>query len=457
MLESFAWVLTSGLLQEFTTKPSVAQWNHFEKYSQRVRSLRYPGNMLGTRAFDLIAKTRTRLTVFPNLRTLNWDDGMSFDQCVIFMHNKITTMSATFDDEKELEIARTSLMDITRMPKITRFTLEMFYPMNTIEPIAAPLLSSMSNLEGLEILPFHFISGIAKPVSLLQHLRVVEFQWVHLDESTVEKSVSGDLNFEPGAFPRLEELSFCASFSDAIRFIVTPNGPKNLKKLSINSQDLESPMAYRALIAAIATTYESLTFLTLSCFCSWEIWCELPIEHQPTYEPFAIDILKPLFRLHGLLYLKVTYWGSLGLCDKDLEEIAIAFPSIETLDLNPLPMFPRTSDLTLSSILRFADHCPRLQELSFLIDTSHTTIPELQAAFQRAPRMKLKSLRLGIVGELREEETIAFLLSWVCPPECCVECEIELEGEEWDCDQSQRVSKLISLFHVAQTGKTLSL
>lgn len=411
--------------------------------------------MLGTSAFDIIAKTRTRLTIFPNLRTLNWDDGMSFDQCVIFMHNEITTLSVTFNDETELEIARTSLMDITRMPNITRLTLEMFHPMTTIEPIAAPLLSSMSNLEGLEILPFHFISGIAKSVSLLQHLRVVEFRWEHLDEPTVEKSVSGDLNFEPGAFSRLEELSFCASFSDAIRFVVTPNGPKNLKKLRINSQDLESPMAYRALIAAIATTYESLTFLALSCFYSWELGSDLPIEHQPTYEPFAIDILKPLFKLHGLLFLKVIYWGSLGLRDKDLEEIAIAFPSIETLDLNPRPMFPQTSDLTLSSILRFADHCPRLQELSFLIDASHTTIPELQAAFQRAPRMNLKSLHLGIVEALEEEETIAFLLSWVCPPECCVVCEIE--EEEGDREQSQRISKLISLFHVAQMGKTLSL
>ncbi|KXN83439.1 hypothetical protein AN958_01453 [Leucoagaricus sp. SymC.cos] len=384
---------------EFSRLPDSSDWKRFQKYTKRVREFSYNEDAyeveIHQSVFDDVARTRTTLSILPNVHTLTWRAYPPL--CVMFMHSNVRRFAIHLPELVKNSSLRPFFDDIiSRMPRLTHFDIRTNIPVNVLERDIIHLLSSLLNLQKLTTPRFFFTSRIANCLSQLPKLGCIEFQYF-------EEQGTGDPNdiaiFRPeldeGAFPLLWDLSVAASYPHVERFLTIPFAPSNLTMLYVESPTFEYPTAIHQLLTAISENCQMLKLLALISPRQdpGNLADVSDISHR-----VDINTLKPVFACGNLTSLEVVHQFPLKLSQKDLEILALRWPSLETLNLNTEPHNFLTSELTLEALFPFAQHCPRLTYLGLFIDASSpSSIPPFNPTSPPYPSFKrLRRISLGL-------------------------------------------------------------
>ncbi|KAG5650157.1 hypothetical protein H0H81_000512 [Sphagnurus paluster] len=411
----------------FTRPLESNDWRRFDRYRRRVRTLYYHTSeaeyILHPSTFDDLARTRTSFDILPCLHTLKWHARIAL--CVLFMHRHIRTFAVMLPSSSSLG----SLFDqvAARMPAITHLDLRMSLSMRAIEPHTTTLLASLTKLTKITLPRFCLTTALAEHLSRLPHLESIEFQY--LDEQG-RGDPADVLDFSPvltqGAFPALSDLNTTITYTHAARFFTASFAPTALTSLYLDSTLIESPTATRALTTVLAESCQLLKSLALVSLVDASTVLSTPPDPDTC---LAIADLRPLFRCTRLTSLEVVHHAPLRLSLADVEELARAWPAIETLLLNTEPAYLASAHLTLHALVPFARHCPSLRVLGLFLDAS---APATAVADELPPFAALRRLSMG-VSPLAPRSTgaAALFLSHLVPRRCPPACRIE-SGVTWD-------------------------
>jgi hypothetical protein len=148
--------------------------------------------------------------------------------------------------------------------------------------------------------------------------------------------------------------------------------------------------------------------------------------------------------------LEIVHQHSLNLSQDDLEDLALRWPSLETLNLNTEPFDFQSSNLTLEALLPFARHCPNLAHLGLFIDASSDRMPTTCSQNSPLPSFRrLHRLATGL-SVINDPTTVAVYLSKILPLDCSIESGIIYE-ETLDLteEQAATVAKRYDLWAIA--------
>ncbi|KDR71523.1 hypothetical protein GALMADRAFT_281781 [Galerina marginata CBS 339.88] len=418
-------------LYEFDRLPESADWKRFEKYANRVRRLVYepdgltPPRKMKQSVFDDVARTRTRLDILPNMHTLQWRAPLSIS--IMFMHSGIKSFTVWLPLQLETISPRPFFQDIAaRMPNLASLDVRSYVPLRCIETEMANLLMLLSKLQRITLPRYYFTTCIAETLSGLEHLGIIEFQYVPeqgcgsvFDVSTFNPSLS------EGSFPALWDHSMAVTFDDASRFFNLSFTPTNITMLYIDSYEIETPTALHNLLSVIAENCQLLKFLALLSLrdASLTTLAENPYD---TGLMVTMDHLKPVLKLANLTALEFTQQYPLVLNPADIELLASSWPAIETLSLNSEPVHLSQSNLTLDALTPFARHCRKLHHLGLFIDA--TSIPQPPIA-SIVPFQSLKRLSMG-VSIIEGPDAVALYLSKIVPLNVKLDCGITWEESD---------------------------
>ncbi|KAF8968543.1 hypothetical protein BDZ97DRAFT_1902880 [Flammula alnicola] len=435
---------------EFERLPEAADWKRFEKYGSRVRRLIYrasPGShSLRQSVFDDIARTRTRLDILPNMHTLVWKEA-PLGLCIMFMHGGVKHFSVFLPIDLYAISPRPFFEDISaRMPNLINLDIRSIVPVRAIEKETIDLMTQLPKLQKITFPRFYLTTRIAEALSRLEHLGVIEFQYLeeqgfgdHLDVDSFTPTLS------EGAFHALWDLSMTTSFADAARFLNIPFAPTNLTMLYIDSNSIiETATSMHKLISILAENCQLLKYLALVSLRDPTIPCVPDTEQDEAYN-ITIDTLKPALKLPNLTSMEIVHQYPLSLTQQDVELLATSWPSIETLLLNTEPVYLAQSNLTLEALLPFARHCRRLQHFGLFIDASSSVdVPHLSSLTSSfVPFQSLRRLSMGI-SIITDDNTVALYLSQLLPLECRIDCGITWDEDRPDrCEAWSRVAELV--------------
>ncbi|THH13451.1 hypothetical protein EW146_g6764 [Bondarzewia mesenterica] len=366
----------------FKTVPSQADWARFAPYARRVRRLEYSTSAsslnvirLDQSVFNDIARTRTSLVIFPNLRSFTWlvPQHNVLPYRTLFMHDNVQELRTFIITGGDYGPAAQVSDIVGRMPSLTSFVLDQSYPHNAHAIIAplADLVRGLPRLKQVTVPKSLLTPRIMEELSRLQDLETVQFDLIcdHAVEYITESVTSFEAHLLEGAFPALWDLSLGISFADAKRFLTEGTPLPKLTCLLISSLKLDDADVVQDFLSALVVTYPNLLHLYLDIVVpQWE---------QPSsYLPITFNHIRPILSLKELITFEIRNNLSIIILECDIAEMGAALPNLENLVLNPEPfMLPRPT-LTIFSLYTFAEHFPKLKKLGVYIDAGVSGIPE---------------------------------------------------------------------------------
>ncbi|TFK61097.1 hypothetical protein BDN72DRAFT_965365 [Pluteus cervinus] len=438
--------------QKFVRRPEPQDWTVFGKISRRVKKLTIEADtVLPSRSvFDDITKTRIHHEILPNLWSLKWLSDASLG--VIFLHAGIQELAFQIDyrflDEAKIFMRNTSFFS----RNITTISIETCsenglmdpQPVGLIEAELTSWLAQLHDLRVLDIPRFWLTSHVFKTLGQLPHLVHLDFkldpgQYGNPLDTLIFRPISDSEEIVPEhqLFPSLIDLGHNTRFSEMTRFLSCWQGSSRLSELSIASQVLESPDAFRSALDIITVQCPRLTFLGLTCL-------RTPYRHHPggSLRPrITLNTLLPLRNLKDLLTLELVHplpfaftdeeflflvkeWSQMQYLgfgcdpyplDNDVVHTAESLlPTVEPVDDASLtPTYPIIG--LWQSMKSLRKHCPSLQEL-FLFGIDDFTAGNDKARLASdelapLPFPSLKTLSFGSSPITSKSTVIALALS----------------------------------------------
>ncbi|PFH47527.1 hypothetical protein AMATHDRAFT_67573 [Amanita thiersii Skay4041] len=436
-----------------------ADWKRFERYSRRVRRLSYRPELqckpqLSQSVFDDIARTRTTLSVLPNMHSLEWEGPITL--AVMFMHPGVrrfaiclplildlTAITPGTDNieavpSPDSPILKTFLAEVQdRMPNLHHLDVRMNFALRRIEGEMVKLITGLPRLKKITMPRFCVTTNVMNALSKLDSLSCIEFQYSSEQGSGDPEDIHEFRpTLEEGVLLSLWDLSLTICYEDANRFLSASFAPTNIKMLFLDSHLFESPENIHELLVTISQKcqlLESLALITL-------VHPTLPPDAQAELsESITFQTLKPLLNCPNLNSFELVHDNPILITQAEVEVLAEAWPNLETLILNNEPVFINCSTLTLEALIPFAKHCPRLRHLGLFINAStlgheYCSTPTSSVSPSKRARVgydgpafkSLKKLSMG-VSPISDEKGVALFLSTLCPVDCRVEA-----GVTWD-------------------------
>jgi len=145
-------------------------------------------------------------------------------------------------------------------------------------------------------------------------------------------------------------------------------------------------------------------------------------ETSQTPSAITFDTLRPLLEFQKLVGFKITHKESLVITENDIKELAMAWPTLETLHLCHDPHIledaPCDGGLSPTALMHFAEYCPNLKELGLFMNatvwTDSSQCPQIVKPFSR-----LQRLHVG-VSRIAQPNAVARFLSDVCPRQLAI-------------------------------------
>lgn len=426
-------------------------WERFRKYARRVRTLvlneQEDKTIVSKEAFDEISRTRVTLNILPNLRHLTWvtTSVERMRLSLMFQHENITDFTVFLHTTPTYPISTFFKEVMLRMPKLKELDLRFSFPASKAEGDFIELFRGLARLKKIVLPLYTLTSKIVEELSTLRELTTIQFEFM---ESQGRGDIADVVAFNPqlraGAFPALEDLSLSVLLVDMTRFISGSFAPSNLTSLYAHTISQSSPEEVSAFLTAVAENCQLLTRLYLDFFTSSDIGTDL---RQPC---ITWENLRPVLSCSNLVEFEVRWDKAFQLTQDDVEEMAMKWPSLETLNLNCEPMYLNVPpSLDLRALIPFARHCPKILELGLYIDAG----ADVDIAAQYPPLVPFRSLQRLLMGNspIRDYKKVALFLSQLCP----LGCEV-VAGVTWPDGFILREDDLMTLTMLESVSKTVA-
>ncbi|KAH9850858.1 hypothetical protein C2E23DRAFT_833106 [Lenzites betulinus] len=403
-------------------------WARFSRYARRVRALSSSNIeelLHGRVVFDEVARTRPTLNILPRLSKLSWvtEKSESMQLSLMFMHENIRhfTVALVPSDTYSLSIY---LQEIAlRMPALTHLDMRFRFPVRDIQEDLCKLFDSLPHLQTVVLPKFTLSAPVIERLSRCPKLRVIQFEFI---PSQGAGDVSDVHNWFPvlkeGAFPELLDISVSVHLPHMIRFLSTEFFPANLTCLYVHVLYIVPPYQVQEYLEATAQSCQQLKQLYIDF-----VGDPSPLLFRtvlPSDDRIGWNTIRPILKLSKLIDFQIHWDSPFAISQGDLEDLAASLTRLEILDLNtePLPT-PEPPSLTLSALIPFARHCPKLRQLGLYINASDV---DLDAAsrelYATLPPVRFRSLEKLLMGLSRivSEPRIALFLSEILPLGCTV-------------------------------------
>ncbi|KZS97036.1 hypothetical protein SISNIDRAFT_493291 [Sistotremastrum niveocremeum HHB9708] len=459
-----------------------SDWVRFSRYATRVRSLSHETNgslssrHLSESVFQELALSRPSMELLPNLQTLRWTASRPrfLRSALVFIHKGLTSLTLSItrpDGAKFLESIFYMLSE--RTPNLTHFELDCPRPVSEYEDSFVTFLSSLQRLRRLVLPHFFLTTAVMHALGPLPDLLDIVLQkGDHVGASKDLASLSFPTNRD--FFPCIRTLSLDSSLFEAQRLLGSKGsrGFSTLTELHISSLALESPHDIQSFIACIPEFCPNLTSLMLALLALSVVSPSHPTE-------ITLPILKPVLNIPHLIDFGITYNYPLKLTNADVAVLAENWPNLRSLYLceSSYDTHERSAtSLTLHSLLPFAKHCSKLEQLGIFIDACPPESSDDDCLDLTSTRKTFESLKLLLVGQsfLPPASVVptALFLAEILPPNCefstgCTDrphCfspvyhEASPNPESDDAFQSRlnqwaEVKKLVPAFHSVKMGE----
>ncbi|EJF61956.1 hypothetical protein DICSQDRAFT_58994 [Dichomitus squalens LYAD-421 SS1] len=414
-----------------------ADWQRFQRYSGRVRSLRHDQRharnamekskrptLLHPKVFADLTTTCPTDDIFPNLQSLVWYACAPERQrlCLAFVHRRVKHLGLHLYRSEPSSLTDYVRQVCARCKDLTVLDLSLAGPMRQLEEEVSILIRGFPRLRKISLPIYCLTSRLFNELSILQQLDTISLG----DPARAEPGDRADVThlvpaFSNDAFPVLRSLSFSAQVADATHSIRSSLFPAHLTELHLKSVVIATPEALRELFIAIRDRCTSLVELSVDYIIAPD--SPLLSPPPPLSERPSLECFRPLFSARSLRAFELRWDYALNLADNDIDELASSWPSLESLQLNAEPV-PEANGpcLTLRSLLPFARNCPNLRHLGLHVDA--TTVPSFHQHphSQDLPRFRcLQTFAVGL-SAIARAETVTLFLSQILPLDCSVCC-----------------------------------
>ncbi|KAF4594344.1 hypothetical protein EYR40_009147 [Pleurotus pulmonarius] len=362
-------------------------WDRFDVYAWRVRTLHFSCTRFRQSVFAEIALGRRRVDFLPNLAAL-YKPPSDTSVFPLFAHASVRTL------ELHLEFGGRNVGLLpSRMRNIERFTCVIPH-----DPSWSSILSALRHLTSLKELTissgcldldtFHTLAS-------LPYLRSVKTCKLAAETSATTK---GSKVFPPSPFPSLTDLDVHIDFTTAIEWLPIASHARSLRSLKIQSPSNESGADYLQLTNLIGSTCTGLESLELARAGVGSLENAIPADKR-----CGLETLTNLKTLHLRAFDAPS--------TPELERLLEPLPKLESLSISGgLLKTP------LYHLAHIARHCKHLTDLELDIDTTPRPVRAPPAPFAF-----LKRLHVGCAGMADWELVhVGHFLSRVLPVNCAI-------------------------------------
>ncbi|KAH9000313.1 hypothetical protein EDB92DRAFT_1789880 [Lactarius akahatsu] len=413
----------------FRRTPTPEDWARFAPYARRVRTLKFGTDRLasgravclGDSVFHDLARSRTTLEVFPNLRRLWWETeyiALRSQHAVLFMHDKVKEFGFSFNTEDPMALATDV---VGRMPSLLSLKCFVDYYGADHDPVLQYLLSHLHELQEIT-LPKQSLGGqVLKSLSLLPELRVVQFDNLGGIGCTPAPVIADTL--EEGAFPILDDLCLDSTLEDMRNYLTGGAFLPRIRSLSVESVIPESSLAVQEFLTDVTRCYPSLETIAVDVIVG--------IEEQDACEPLMPAHLHPILSLKQLIRLELRHNLPLQISEVDLAEFGAALPAIEFLVLNPEPLLLSKPCLKIHSLPTIGQNFPNLFHLEIYLDAEDVEMKQLPPPPPTNMRVfpHLRALNVGVSPLGPDQVPVALFLSYLLSDNEKVDIR---SGSSWD-------------------------
>ncbi|KAK7462427.1 hypothetical protein VKT23_008025 [Stygiomarasmius scandens] len=426
----------SSLSYELEHPPSPEALARFESmYSHRVRILCAggPGDRLSR-----LKETYTIGSLLSNLRKLSWNaaSGSEISSVVPFLHTgmeRCNFTARTYHDSEQL----ITLMEAIslRCPSLVSLEMKVWPKPERLKPLMS-LVTKLPHLEEIKIPSFPDVSQILQALSNRRELKSLRFDFCNRGAknlSTYVNTVTSSENVLTGGFPSLEELEAYAqesiTFSPLFQLDV-----HRLRSIRIFVGSLGSSVSPKPLLQSISRA--------CPCLVEFSLCCHFRNIDRRQISDFVLDFddLRDILACTSMTLLEVKIPIHFNLSDSDIQEIAQAFPKLQSLQLYSYMStveLENAKHLSMQSIFHLVRHCPQIESISLDINASTgETLSHLYAITNTGRVGNLTYLDIGRypLGVFLQPDMIALakLLGQLCRPGCSLQYIVDdEENVEW--------------------------
>lgn len=328
-----------------------------------------------------LAVTRTKLDIFPNLRTI-----LSSESFInpVFMHHTVTHISIhllSMDDPfliAQLEVSRPRMVQhiCERMPNLRSMMIRCSDHVAAFEGHIIGLLDGLPLLEKVHLPMYSLSPAILRSLAKLQNLREIgtdmEEGELYGDPTAVRVFTPPTFQLPRDSFPSLETLDFAVcSAADATSFFTQPNLSWTASHMT--AIFLRLPFAMEIHPEQLETLLDTLSnacpaLETLQLF----LYATKPLEeiNLAQIPRVGFQHLRPVLKFKSLSKFTIDHTYPLEITDADVNEIATKWTHVAHLYLNPQPLVCLPPTLTLAALVPFVQHCPDLIDLGLYMDAT---------------------------------------------------------------------------------------
>ncbi|KAJ7127934.1 hypothetical protein C8R44DRAFT_101075 [Mycena epipterygia] len=397
------------------------RWKRFSFYADRVRYLECRDHSPGihSQSFATLAISRPVLHLFPNLVHLTWrcDPGRpapSLTLALLFLHPGLVSLTVETGQDSspgDLFAINNFFSDVVvRAPHIRHLDFRSQIPLHDLGPGLAKFVVGLTQLRTVLLSDALLASDVITALAKCPNLEAIRLPPPH-ELTTMEDGDLDDLeNFipvvGPNSFPCLTEIAFLAHLWNATRFLQNILPGSSLRRILVRTLSVECSENLAIFFDAVASDCPGIESLAVS----------VVFRDITGAEPVPFSCMEPMLACHALTSFTFATPCPLAITDSQLTTLAVAWPRLEILKLNPAP-FPQwdPAALTLSALPILGEHCPNLRELALLVHPDMIPTPS-----PAHPLRRLTSLRLGVTGYRYDEQDLALFLAMATPPSCCI-------------------------------------
>ncbi|KAF8269848.1 hypothetical protein EI94DRAFT_1724445 [Lactarius quietus] len=420
----------------FQRTPTPEDWARFAPYACRLRTLKFGTDQwasvsdravpLGDSVFYDLARSRTTLEVFPNLRRLWWETeyrALQSQHAVLFMHDKVKEFAFGLESEDLMSLATDVVGRMPSLLSLKCMCLDAFYDPNH-DSILKHLVSHLPKLQEIT-LPKQALGGqILKALSLLPELRALLYDNIGGIRGTFAPVIADAL--EDGAFPMLDDLCLDSTLEDMRHYLTGGALLPRIRHISVESANPESPLAVQEFLSDVTRCYPLLETIAIDVIVSIEV------QEQEACEPLMLEHVHPILSLGQLTRLELRHNLPLQISEDDMAEFGAALPAIEFLILNPEPLLLSKPRLSIHSLPTIGQNFPNLLHLEIYLDAedvgTQPTPPPL-ATMRVFPYLRV--LHVGVSPLGPDQVPVALFLSYLLSENESVDIR---SGSSWDSE-----------------------
>ncbi|KAF5353101.1 hypothetical protein D9758_008702 [Tetrapyrgos nigripes] len=427
----------------FDSPPDHTRWIRFQsKYCSRIRSIRHWDSQQISSLMDTLTSLHASSStspILPRLQTLYWCGPLeTLGRATTFMHPDIRNFKTSVGWSLDPNLTELQSYVVTipnRMPALTSLVLDGFAWPEYTEPIVQ-ILQAFPCITRLDLPAFQdispFLTCIA-PSRRMQNLSFFSYLFFgHRVRGVVERISPASDNDD---FDCLNSLRLVVSnYSGTVSFIQS-HSLHSLNTLSLETRFAEYSVSVRVLLKALASSCPNLAKTTLiSCYAmNVDALQDAYVDDRVV----GFDDMRSILTCRKMSHFHFRHPLPVCLSDKDMEEIAMAWPDLEELELCPHPLveiYPEDAP-TVLSVFHLTHHCLKLHNLSLYLDTRLSRTPPLPTS-PVTKHADLKLLNVG-VSEMEPEDApgIAKLLGQLCSADCLLVFPPLDETYDWELDE----------------------